>query len=228
MLASRIGDSSGLLGRGVMDHVVTGIGGPHPGGSAERGRSPTARRGDRPAPARARARLRHPGRHRARPVLVHARPRARWRPGRENRLTLHPRRTDAWGVPIAQVDCSLSAADEALAARAARGHARAGARGRPHGRAPRPRAGPSTRWPSAWRAAAGHPQRRVRAGTAIHEVGGAPMGTDPSTRWWTPGAAAGTRRTWSWPTAPLPGRVLAQHHPHDHRAGDPGGGEGGG
>ena len=42
MLASRsaahpegIGNSTGLLGRGVMDHVVTGIGGPHAGAGAE-------------------------------------------------------------------------------------------------------------------------------------------------------------------------------------------------
>ncbi len=187
MLASRsgahpggLGNSSGLLGHGVMDHVVTGIGGPHPGGAAdpvEPYSSAGATGLHVPVPERAFGIQGGIARGPSWYMLAHGEMQAR----RENRVTLHPRRTDAWGVPIVQVECSLSEADDALAGHqleVMRELAAAGGltvRNPPSG---------SRLDALAFRLARRRLVTRSGAfvpGAAIHEVGGAPMGTDPAT-----------------------------------------------
>jgi choline dehydrogenase-like flavoprotein len=98
----------------------------------------------------------------------------------ENRVTLDPRRRDAWHVPVARVDCSYSAADHAMAAEGLEAMRELASAGGLKQRTP-----PSGRPLDAlmFRLA----RRRLLTasgafvpGTAIHEVGGAPMGTDPA------------------------------------------------
>lgn len=175
-----LGNSAGLLGRGVMDHVVAGIGGPHRGDGAE-DEEPYSTAGATglhvPAPERAFGIQGGIGRGPSWYMLAHGEMETR----PENRLTLHPSRTDAWGVPIAHLDCSLSEADEAMAAEQLELMHELAAAGGLTVRMP-----PSGRWIDAlaFRLA----RRRLLArsgafvpGAAIHELGGAAMGTDPAT-----------------------------------------------
>ena len=180
MLASRIGNSSGLLGRGVVDHVVTGIGGPHPGGSAEP---------EEPYSAAGATGLFLPvgeprfgvqggiGRGPSWYMLAHGRMDVR----EDNVLTLDPRRTDRWGMPVVHVECEHSAGDAALAAEqldVMRDLAAAGGltvRSPPSGKLLDSLAYRLARRRLLTRSGAFVP------GTALHEMGGAPMGTDPAT-----------------------------------------------
>lgn len=186
LLASRsaahpegIGNSSGLLGKGVMDHVVTGLGGPHPGGGAE----PVE-----PYSSAGATGLHFPvgerdfgiqggvGRGPSWYMLAHGRMETR----PENRVTLDRDRRDAWGVPVARVACAHSPADEAMAAEQ-----------RDAMRELADAAGLKVRTPPSGRPLDALAYRVARRklvtlggafvpGSAIHEVGGAPMGTDPA------------------------------------------------
>jgi choline dehydrogenase-like flavoprotein len=185
MLASRsrahprgLGNSSGLLGRGVMDHVVSGIGGPHPGGAVEP-EEPYSSAGATglhlPVPERAFGIQGGIARGPSWYMLAHGEMQTR----PENRLTLHPRRTDAWGVPIAHVDCSLSHADEAMARDQLEAMRELAGAGELEVKNP-PSGSPLDS--VAFRLARRRLLTRSGAfvpGSAIHEVGGAPMGIDP-------------------------------------------------
>ena len=116
LLHSGVGNSSGRLGRFVMDHVMTGVGGPDEGGAeppapaipTTSGRPPASRsRGATSACRAASGAAEAPGT---------CSPTGGCSPRGENRVTLHPRATDAWGVPVARIDCAHSPADSALAA----------------------------------------------------------------------------------------------------------------
>ena len=176
---SGLGNSSGLLGRGVMDQVVTGIGGPqpgHPGPDDEPYSTAGATGFHVPVPERAFGIQGGIARGPSWYMLAHGEMETR----AENRLTLHPRRTDAWGMPIVHLDCSLSAADEAMAAEQLeemRGLAEAGGltvRTPPSGRPLEALAFRLARRRLLTRSGAFVP------GAAIHELGGAAMGTDPA------------------------------------------------
>jgi choline dehydrogenase-like flavoprotein len=174
-----LGNSAGLLGRGVLDHVVTGIGGPHPGGAAAPVEPYSAAGATGfPAPVADRAFGIQGGIGRGPSWYMLAQGEMETRP--ENRVTLHPRRRDAWGVPVAHVDCSYSAADDAMAVEQLEAMRELAAAGGLRQRTP-----PSGRPLDAlvYRLA----RRRLLTasgafvpGSAIHEVGGAPMGTDPA------------------------------------------------
>ena len=186
MLASRsaahpdgIGNSSGMLGRGVMDHVVTGVGGPHPGSRAEPAEPYSAAGATGlhfPVDERAFGIQGGIGRGPSWYMLAHGR--METRPG--NRVTLDPDRRDAWGMPAARVACEHSPADEAMAAEqqeAMRELADAAGlkvRTPPSGRPLDALAFRMARRKLVTRSGAFVP------GSAIHEVGGAPMGTDPA------------------------------------------------
>lgn len=186
MLASRsaahpdgIGNSSGVLGRGVTDHVLSGLGGPHPGSRTEPVESYSS------AGATG---LHFPvgehgfgiqggiGRGPSWYMLAHGRMEIR----PENRVTLDPDRRDAWGMPVARVACAHSDADEAVAA-----DQQAAMRELADVAGLKVRTPPSGRPldAMAYRVARRNLVTRSGAfvpGSAIHEVGGAPMGTDPA------------------------------------------------
>ncbi len=186
MLASRsrahpagLGNSSGLLGTGVMDHVVTGLGGPHPEGSHEPP-EPYSSAGATglfaPFEERGFGIQGGIGRGPSWYMLAHG----EMQPRRENRVTLDPERTDEWGVPIARIACAHSEADTALAARQREAMAELAGAG-----------GLTVRTPPSGRRLDALAFRLLRRrlltpagafvpGTAIHEVGGAPIGTDPA------------------------------------------------
>lgn len=186
MLASRsgphpdgIGNSSGLLGRGVMDHVVTGLGGPHPeGGPGPVEPYSTAGATGLNFPVEERAFGIQGGIGRGPSWYMLAHGRMETRP--ENRVILDPDRRDAWAVPAARVECRHSPADEAMAAeqRAAMGELvrAAGLKvsAPPSGRPLDALAYRVARRKLVARSGAFVP------GSAIHEVGGAPIGTDPA------------------------------------------------
>jgi choline dehydrogenase-like flavoprotein len=179
LLNSRLGDSSGRLGRFVMDHVIAGAGGPQPGpvelpetaGPYDRG----------PVTGFAIAREGYGvqggiGRDpRSWYMLAHGRMSAR----AENRVSLDPRAVDAFGVPLAHIACAHGPAEAALAAEqlgALRELAAAAGL--------RVRVPPSGR--PLERAAVRLARRRLLApsgaflpGSAAHEIGGAGMGRDP-------------------------------------------------
>jgi choline dehydrogenase-like flavoprotein len=186
LLASRsarhpagLGNSTGLLGRGVMDHVVTGVGGPDPRGGSPPGEpySAAGATGFHVAADEHRFGLQGGvGRGPSWYMLAHGEMEAR----AQNRVTLDPRRTDAWGVPAARVECTHSPRDEAMAAqqldlmRELAAAAGLSVRTPPSGR---------RRDALAFRVARRRLLTRAGAfvpGSAMHEVGGAPMGTDPA------------------------------------------------
>ena len=180
LLNSGVGASSGRLGEGLVDHVIAGVGGPFEGRAQ-------AAAADDPYDfgavtgflRRRRGGLRDPGRDRPRPGRGTMLRTARWRQAR-NRVVLHPRRTDAWGVPLrAPRVRALGRRKRALARRQleamraladAAGPGPHAALGRPAGRARLP----PRRGAAAARSGAFLP------GTAAHEAGGAPMGASPA------------------------------------------------
>lgn len=110
-------------------------------------------------------------------------------PQAENRVTLEPRRTDRWGIPVPHIACRMGPDDKALLARQEEAFLDTvnGAGGqveflgsprgmREWGRGVYPEAG----WPSRFlfRRFFG---RVMVMGAAIHETGGARMGDDPAT-----------------------------------------------
>jgi choline dehydrogenase-like flavoprotein len=176
-----LGSSSGRLGRFLMDHVMTGIGGPLDG--AERAAEPRDPY-DRGAVTGFMLPLRGYGIQgavgRGAPawyMLAHG----EMLPRAENRVSLHPRRRDAAGVPLAHIRCAHSATeadlarDQLEAMRELAGAAGLRVRTPPSGRALDA---------LAFRLA----RRRLLApsgaflpGSAAHELGGAGMGADPGT-----------------------------------------------
>jgi choline dehydrogenase-like flavoprotein len=179
LLASGVGDSSGRLGRFVADHVMTGIAGPTVGddpplppsdpydlGSATGFHVPCGHFGIQGGIGRGGGWY----------MLAHGRMVAR----PDTRVTLHPRATDAWGVPVANIACAHAAPEHALAAAELRAMrdlaARAGLEVRPLPVAGRV-AGLALRL-------AGRrvllPSGAFVPGSAAHEVGGAGMGSDPA------------------------------------------------
>jgi choline dehydrogenase-like flavoprotein len=124
-----LGNSSALLGRGIMDHVQTGLGGPLPEPGVS-GASVTSESDDLGAetgfqvPRFRNLGARHPaflrgygiqggiGRGPAWYLLAAGEMLSR----SENRVTLNPDRTDAWGIPIAHISCVPSANEIAMAA----------------------------------------------------------------------------------------------------------------
>ena len=180
LLHSGVGNSSGRLGRFVMDHVMTTVGGPDEGGTEPGAGHPydfgsatgfSIPRGDFGVQGGV-------GRGGGSwYMLAHGRMLARG----ENRVTLHPRTTDAWGVPVARIDCAHSPVDSALAARQLRTMRELAA-----GAGLTVRTPPSGRplESLAFRLARRHlvlPSGAFVPGSAAHEIGGAGMGEDPMT-----------------------------------------------
>jgi choline dehydrogenase-like flavoprotein len=175
LLASLPG-SNDRLGRGLMDHVLTGVGGPvadppaDDGGSLAGFQIPDWGGGfavqgavGRGAPAWY--------------LLAHG----EMRPHPDNRVTLDRRRTDAWGAPAAHVSCAHRKPERALGARQlAALRELAGAAGL-RVRTP-PSGGPLA--PLAfrlWRRRLFTADGAFLPGSAAHEIGGAPMGHDAAT-----------------------------------------------
>jgi choline dehydrogenase-like flavoprotein len=185
LLNSRVGTASGRLGRGLMDHVLTGLGGPLPAAAS-------AMDGADPYDHGLVTGFQIPG-FRAdgsgwglqgaigRGVavwyfLAHGEMVAR----PENRVVL-AKRTDAWGVPIARIACSPGPRELAVAAdqlETMRGLAAAAGlevRTTPSGRRLDALAF------RAWRSRLLSPHGAFLPGSAAHEIGGAPLGADPAT-----------------------------------------------
>jgi choline dehydrogenase-like flavoprotein len=190
-----IGNSSGRLGRGLMDHVLVGIGGPSPPSPDRGGDShaddpddssgvtgfyiPQAWQtadGSRPPFRRGYAIQGGIGRGPNWYLMAHG----EMLPRAENRVTVNPGRRDAWGIPAAHIEIDWSANEIAMiehASRALRQVADA--------------AGLTVRMPPSGRLLdmiAFHAfRRRLQApsgaffpGSAIHELGGASMGETPT------------------------------------------------
>jgi choline dehydrogenase-like flavoprotein len=189
-----IGNSSGRLGRGVMDHVLLGIGGPS-AGSARGDSLPggdTARSGGStgfyiPQVSRAGGQGRQfkrgyamqggIGRGPSWYLMAHG----EMLPRDENRVTLSPNRRDAWGIPAAHIEVAWSdnemkmIEDASLTLRQVAAAAGLTVRVPPSG---------GLLDGLAFRAF----KRRLQApsgaflpGSAIHELGGAAMGDSPAT-----------------------------------------------
>lgn len=188
-----LGNSSGLLGRGLMDHVMIGLAGPSPSGDSDSraekesepydfGRAtgfciPRFRNAERPHPSFRRGYTvqggigRGPGWY----LLAHGEMLAR----SENRITIDVNNRDAWGIPAAHVECAPSSNEAAMiqdASIALREMAVA--------------AGLQVRMPPSgrlldvlayklWKSRMFSPSGAFLPGSAVHEIGGAPMGTDP-------------------------------------------------
>ncbi len=98
-------------------------------------------------------------------------------PRAENRVVLHPRKVDAWGIPIAHIECEWSDNERALIADAKRSlEEMALAAGLPPDR----RFGKSALVSTLLRAACPEPGV-FYPGLAVHELGGARMGDDSET-----------------------------------------------
>lgn len=187
-----LGNSSGRLGRYVMDQVLTGIGGRHPG-SAE------CTERDDPYDSGGMTGFQIPRFHnlggldaeflrgygvqggigRETPhwyLMAHGEMLAR----AENRVTLHPSGTDAWGVPAAHIDCTAGANERAMAGDQLRTmHELAQAAGLKPSRPPSGRVIDKVAF-KLWRSRLLSPHGAFLPGSAAHESGGAGMGDDPS------------------------------------------------
>lgn len=186
-----LGNSSGQLGHFLMDHVLTGIGGPledgvdapepadpYDFGSVTGFLIPRFRNVDDAHPSFVGGYGIQGGIGRGAPswyMLAHGEMVAR----AENRVTLHPRATDAWGVPLAHLECAHSRNETAMASdQLELMHELAAAAGLRVGIPPSGRALDRL----AFRLA----RRRLLSssgaflpGSAAHEIGGAGMGDDP-------------------------------------------------
>ena len=185
LLNSGFGNSAGQLGRGLMDHVLTGLGGPltetasQPDHSADPYDFGLAT-GFQVPPSEDAAWGFQGAIGRGVPVwyfLAHGEMLAR----PENRVTLSARTTDAWGVPVAHVSCQPSPGEVAMAAEQLETMRGLAATAGLEVRTP-----PSGRRLDAlafrlWRRRLLSPHGAFLPGTAAHEVGGAPLGSDART-----------------------------------------------
>jgi choline dehydrogenase-like flavoprotein len=192
---SGVGGASGWLGRALMDHLKVTVGGPLAPG--ERSVSPPEDPYDLAAytgiyvPP-----FRNQGSERSAFVrgygiqggigrCAHAWHLASYGemlPDPSNRVTLHPRRRDRWGVPIPRIVCRHGANDRLMIADQARAlRAMARSAGLEIGEVPphldRGNLRRAHRWVRARRAG---PGGGWFPGGAVHEVGGARMGDDPA------------------------------------------------
>jgi choline dehydrogenase-like flavoprotein len=189
-----LGNSSGRLGTGFTDHLLVGVGGPLRGtgatidpaqaapgdiGNATGFYIPRFRNVERPHGAfrRGYAIQGGIGRGRAWYMMAHGEMMSRER----NRIGIDPGRRDAWGIPVARIDCTWSDNDLAMiddASRALRQMAEV--------------AGLTIRMPPsgsrlegwayrAWRRKVVSASGAFLPGSAIHELGGAAMGRDCAT-----------------------------------------------
>ena len=190
---SGLGNSSGRLGRFLMDSVVSGAGGPHPGSAEETGPRDSYDLGRLTG-------FQIPRFHNlegsAGPGDFYrgygiqggmCRETASWYmlaqgemlARAENRVTLHPRLSDRHGMPVAHIECRPGANELAMASdQQGTLRALAAAAGL------QPRTPPSGRRLEAlafslWRGRLTLASGAFLPGSAIHEVGGAGMGTDP-------------------------------------------------
>ena len=179
LLGSGLRDGSGRLGRFLMDHVMAGIGGPL---EERRGGAEPLDAYDFGAdtgfivPRDGYAIQGGIGRGgSAWYMLAHGAMLAR----RENRVTLHPRATDAWGAHVAHIACAHSPREAALAAGQLEAMRELAAR-----------AGLTVRTPPSGRRLQAIAFRVARPlllspsgaflpGSAAHEIGGAAIGDDP-------------------------------------------------
>ncbi|MEP6977729.1 MAG: GMC oxidoreductase [Thermoleophilia bacterium] len=184
LLNSGFGNSSGLLGRGLMDHVLTGLGGPLREAASEPDQSADPYDFGRVTGFQVPG---FPGGWalqgaigRGTPTwyfLAHGEMLAR----PENRVTLAPRKPDAWGVPAAHVSCSPGPEEVALAADQLRTMRELAATAGLEIRTP-----PSGRRLDAlafrlWKRRLFSRSGAFLAGSAAHEIGRAPLGSDPQT-----------------------------------------------
>ncbi len=185
-----LGNGSGLLGRGLMDHVLTGVGGPladSGSDAAEAGSDRGAVTGfqiprfqnlgsDRAPFLRGYGLQGGIGRGAGWYMLAHGEMLSR----PENGVRLDPARRDAWGVPLAQISCSHSNNERAMSADQCRTLLETAAA-----------AGLRTRRPPSggalgsiafrlWRRKLLTGTGAFLPGSAAHEIGGAPMGADPA------------------------------------------------
>ena len=185
LLNSGFGNSSGLLGQGLMDHVLTGLGGPLPAVASEPGDAVDPYdfglvTGFQAPPGADTSWAFQGAIGRGAPVwyiLAHGEMLAR----PENRVTLSARKMDAWGVPAAHVTCWPGPNEVALAAEQLRTMRELAATARLEVRTP-----PSGRRLDAlafrlWKRRLLSPQGAFLPGSAAHEIGGAPLGGDPQT-----------------------------------------------
>lgn len=189
-----LGNSSGRLGRYFMDLVLAGLGGPLPGDSVDAQNGEEADPFDfgqangfyipwdenRGSPQRGFLRgygiQGAIGRNTPAWYLL---AQGEMLPRSENTVTLDPHRTDAWGIPVARIDCTFGSNERTMIAdQIAMLKEMAAA------------AGFSVRMPPsgnllermafrAWRKRLLSPSGAFLPGTAAHELGGAGMGDDP-------------------------------------------------
>lgn len=188
-----LGNSSGRLGQGLMDHVLTGLGGPlrnyHPARPEAADPYDFGAVTGFQVPSSTNATTRHASFlrgwgfqgaiGRGAPVwyfLAHGEMLAR----DENRVMLDPATTDAWGVPAAHISCAPGPNEVAMAAdQLETMRELAGAAGL------EPRTTPSGKKLEAfafrlWRRRLLSESGAFLPGTAAHEIGGAGIGDDPS------------------------------------------------
>jgi choline dehydrogenase-like flavoprotein len=179
LLNSGLGNSSGQLGRGLMDHVLTGLGGPLSEAASEP--DPAAD----PYDFGGVTGFQVPGTAwglqgaigRGVPIwyfLAHG----EMLPRPENRVTLDARKTDAWGVPAAHISCSPGSEEVAMAADQLGTMRELAATAGLEVRTP-----PSGRRLDAlafrlWKRRLLSPHGAFLPGSAAHEIGGAPLGHD--------------------------------------------------
>jgi choline dehydrogenase-like flavoprotein len=189
-----VGNSSGRLGRGLMDHVHVVLTGPHEDVEAGTGGETDAfdfgkiggfyvPRYRNPTPARG-PYLRGfgimGGIGRGYPFW-HLTAQGEMLPRSENRITLDPRRKDAWGIPAAHIDLAYCENESNMIADALETMRRMASaaglqvRTTPVGKPLHNLAFKLLRKRLVMDSGAAVP------GAAVHEVGGAPMGSDPGT-----------------------------------------------
>jgi choline dehydrogenase-like flavoprotein len=190
-----VGNSSGRLGTGLMDHLMIAAAGPSP--RSDRGPHleqdadpydfargtgfyvPRFRNVDRPYPGflRGYAMQGGIGRDDGWFLLTHGEMLAR----PENRIRIDPDRRDAYGIPVASIECTQSSNELAMIEDAATAmREMAGAAGL------KIRIPPSVRRVDAlafrlWKKRLLSDSGAFLPGSAIHELGGAAMGDDPTT-----------------------------------------------
>jgi len=189
-----LGNSSGRLGQGLMDHVLVGLGGPLPdaGFRDEEDGDPYdfGRVTGFAVPRFRNVDTTHPGFLRGYSLqgaigrgarrwylLAHGEMLAR----SANTVILDPRRRDAWGIPAANIRCGFSTNETAMAADALATIRELAAVAGLRVRTPPSGKLLETAAYRLWRRRVVGPSGAFLPGSAIHETGGAPLGDDPVT-----------------------------------------------